>query len=283
MLAGRRMTTGQMSMELSSILFSSYKILKYLLYPLSWIVGSLVLATGLALLPYSPRRLRWVRFLLLSSTILALLFATPLPGRTLLAILEGWYPPFHPTATSKFDAIVVLAGGVHPQGSLRPQDDLSEQSRHRTTCGTDLFIQGLAPKLLLAGGDASVFGEGPSEAHEMKRLANRLGVRDDTIILETRSRNTYENAVNVKQLLPNGSILLVTSAYHLPRAVALFARQGFSVTPVPCGYETKDRPGRGLDRLNVLDFLPSSHALEITTHAVDELAGLTVYWVTGTL
>ena len=271
------------SMELSSILFSSYKVLKYLLYPLSWIVGFLILATGLAFFPYSPRRFRWIRFLLLSATIFALVFATPLPGRTLLAILEGWYPPFHPTSASKFDAIVVLAGGVYPQGSLRPQDDLSEQSRHRTTCGADLFIQGLAPKLLLTGGDASAFGQGPPEAREMKRLAHRLGVADHAILLEEQSRNTYENAVNVKQLLTGGSILLVTSAYHLPRAVALFAGQGFTVTPVPCGYEAKDRPGRGLDQLNVMDFLPSAQALEITTHAVDELAGIIVYWIAGTL
>ena len=272
-----------MSMELSSVLYSSYKLLKYLIYPLSWIVGPVALATGLALLPYSPRRFRWIKFLLLASILFTALFATPLPGRTLLAVLEGWYPPFHPTSASTFDAIVVLAGGVSPQGSLRPHDELSEESRHRTTCGADLFIQALAPKLLLAGGDASAFGEGPPEVREMKRLANRLGVADHAILLEERSRNTYENAVNAKQLLSGGSILLVTSAYHLPRAVALFAAQGFHVTPVPCGYETKDKPGQGLDQLNVMDLLPSIHALEITTHAVDELAGIVVYWIAGTL
>jgi uncharacterized SAM-binding protein YcdF (DUF218 family) len=271
-----------MNMELPSILYSSYKLLKYLLYPMSWIVGPVIVATGLAFLPYSPRRFRWIRFLLLTSTLLTLLFATPLPGRTLLAVLEGWYPPFHPTSSSKFDAIVVLAGGIYLQGSLRPQDELSEQSRHRTICGADLFIQGLAPKLLLAGGDSSVFGQGPPEAREMKRLAHRLGVADHAILLEEQSRNTYENAVHVKQLLAGGSILLVTSAYHLPRAVALFSAQGFRVTPVPCGYETKDRPGRGLDQLNIMDFLPSTHALAITTDAVDELAGIVVYWIAGT-
>lgn len=269
-------------MELSSSLFAGYKLLKYIVYPLSWIAGPVILATGLLFLPYSPRRFRWLRFLLLSSTILILLCATPVPAKTLLAILEGWYPPFQPTSASKFDAIVVLSGGLYPPGSLRPQADLSWESRNRTTCGADLFLQGLAPKLLLVGGDASAFGHGQPEAPEMKRLARRLGVADHAIQLEDRSRNTYENAVNTKRLLPGGSILLVTSAYHLPRAVALFAAQGFSVTPVPCGYETRDRPGQGLERLDIMDFLPSYRALEMMTHAVDELAGIVVYWITGT-
>ena len=270
-------------MELSSLLFAAYKILKYLLYPLSWIAGLLILATGLVFLPYSPRRFRWIRHLLFVSTILLFVCATPLPGKTLLSILEGWYPPFQPTSTSRFDAIVVLSGGMSLPGSLRPQAELSGESRRRTTCGADLFLQGLAPKLLLVGGDASAFGQGQPEAPEMKRLVHRLGVPDQAILLEERSRNTYENAVNAKQLFHGRSILLVTSAYHLPRAVAIFARQGFQVTPVPCGYETRDRPGQGFDRLNVMDFLPSYRALEMTTHAVDELAGIMVYWIAGAL
>ncbi len=270
-------------MELSPILFAGYKLLKYLVYPLSWIIVPVALATGIALLPFSPRRFRWIRLLLISSMILTLLLATPIPGRTVLAVLEGWYPPFHPSAMTKFDAIVVLAGGIYPQGSLRPQHELSEQSQHRTACGAELFKQGLAPTLILLGGNASAFGQGPSEAGEMKRLANRLGVTDAAIITEEQSRNTYENAVNARQLLKDGSILLVTNAYHLPRAVALFVKQGFHVTPVPCGYETKNRPGEGLEQLNVTDFLPSYHALEITTHAIDEIAGIVVYWLAGKL
>jgi uncharacterized SAM-binding protein YcdF (DUF218 family) len=270
-------------MEFSPILFAGYKILKYFLYPVSWIVAPMVLATGIALLPYSPQRFRFIRLLLLFSTILTFLLATPIPSRTLLAVLEAWYPPFQPSAARKFDAIVVLAGGIYPQGTLRPQHELSEQSRHRTACGADLFNQNLAPKLILVGGDASVFGHGPSEAGEMKRFANRLGVMDAAIITEEQSRNTYENAVNVRRLVNHGSILLVTSAYHLPRAVAIFSKQGFRVTPAPCGYETRDRPGKGLDQINVTDFLPSYHALETATHAIDELAGILVYWMTGAL
>ena len=270
-------------MELSPLLFTGYKLLKYLLYPLSWIVGPVLLAFVIAVLPYSPRRMKGVRVLLLCSILMTAFLATPIPGRTMLAILEDYYPPFHPTAASKFDAIVVLAGGIYAQGTLRPQHDLSGYSRHRTTCGVDLYRQGLAPKLLLVGGNASMFDDGPAESREMKRLAQRLGVEEHAILTEERSRNTYENAVNAKQILGSGTVLLVTSAYHLPRAVALFTKQGFAVTPAPCGYETKDRAGDSLDRMNVTDFLPSHSALAITTHAIDEWAGIIVYWIAGTL
>jgi uncharacterized SAM-binding protein YcdF (DUF218 family) len=270
-------------MELSPVLFTIYKLLKYLLYPLSWIMGLAMLTLILALLPVSLRRLRWIRLLAASSMILIILVATPIPGRTLIAILEGWYPPFQSTSASKYDAIVVLAGGVYSKGSLRPQNDLADYSRQRTTCGADLFLQGLAPKLLLVGGHADIFREGPTESLEMRRWALRLGVVGSAIQIEQRSRNTYENAVNAKQLLGKGSILLVTSALHLPRSVALFEKEGFSVTPVPCGYEAKDRPGKAFDHLDLVDFLPSVHALSVSTHAVDEFAGLLVYWIAGTL
>ena len=65
------------------------------------------------------------------------------------------------------------------------------------------------------------------------------------ILTEERSRNTYENAVNAKQLLGRDRSCSSTSALHLPRSVALFEKQGFSVTPVPCGYEAKDRQAKG--------------------------------------
>ncbi|MET0516132.1 MAG: YdcF family protein [Nitrospiraceae bacterium] len=270
-------------MELSPVLFATYKLLKYLLYPLSWIIALMTLSLFLSLLPASPRRVRWIRLLLASSVALIFLVATPIPGRILIAALEGWYPPFHSTSTSKYDAIVVLAGGIYTKGSLRPENALTDYSRHRTTCGADLFLEGLAPRLLLVGGDSDIFLKGPVESQEMRRWALRLGVPGNAILTEERSRNTYENAANARHLLGKGSILLVTSALHLPRSVALFKKQGFSVTPVPCGYEARDRPGEGLDHLALLDFLPSVHALSISTHAVDEFAGLLVYWIAGTL
>ena len=203
------------------------------------------------------------------------------------------------TKASKTDD-VEIGGGKPPENSVYIGQSIKPEyiwlrlaNRHglitgATGTGKTVTLQGLAEGFSDQGVPvfcADVKGDlsGVAEAGEMKRFATRLGVTDMAIITEEQSRNTYENAVNVRRLVNHESILLVTSAYHLPRAVAIFAKQGFQVTPAPCGYETKDRPGEGLDQINVTDFLPSYHALETTTHAVDELAGIVVYWMTGAL
>ena len=82
--------------------------------------------------------------------------ATPLIGS-----LEAWYHAPQLTPSDRFDAIVVLRGGIDEKGSLRPTTEPSAYSRNRTTCGVDLYQQGYAPTLVLTGGDARVFGTGP--------------------------------------------------------------------------------------------------------------------------
>lgn len=272
-----------MTVDLTPALYGAYKIVKYLLYPLSWIAGGLLLTFLTACLPTTPWQTRWVRRFAFGSVIVTLLTATPLPAKMLIALLEGWHPPFQPTASTRFDAVVVLAGGVYSQGTLRPSAEISEASRERTTCGAEAWLQGIAPRLVLSGGDARVFGTGPIESHEMKRWARRLGVPESAILAEDRSRTTYENAIRTKELLGASRILLVTAAHHLPRAVALFQKQGFTVTPSPCGYEATDRPADVWQRLNLFDLLPSYTALKLTTQAIDELVGIAVYWAAGKL
>ena len=116
----------------------------------------------------------------------------------------------------------------------------------------------------------------------MKRLALRLGVPEDAIVVEDRSRTTYENAVGVKRILGHASILLVTSASHVPRAVGLFRKQGLETTASPCGYLAKDRPWSGLG-INPFDLLPDVDALSRNTIAITEVVGTIVYWAIGKL
>ncbi|MCC2640415.1 MAG: uncharacterized protein K0S45_828 [Nitrospira sp.] len=270
-------------MDITPLWFGVYKGAKYALYPLSWIMIAGLLTLLTACLPVTPGRTTWVRRFACCTLFLLMLTATPLLSATYIGLLEEWYPPFQATSSSNFDAIVVLAGGIDAKGSLRPVDDVSNASRQRTACGADLWLRGAAPKLLLTGGDATVSQAGPLESHEMKRWAMRLNVPETAIIVEDKSRTTYENAVEAKAALGSGHILLVTAAYHLPRAVALFRKQGFVVTPVPCGYESKHRPLQIWEHLTFVDFLPSSKALVSTTQAIDEVVGIMVYWIAGKL
>ena len=270
-------------MDLTPMWFGVYKALKYVLYPLSWIAIAGLLALLTACLPVSPGRTTWVRRFSFLTVLLLFLTATPILSSMYMALLEAQYPPFKPATTSKFDAVVVLAGGVFQKGSLRPADDASEASRQRTACGVSLWQQNLAPTLLLTGGDATILRTGPLESHEMKRWALRLGVPESAILVEEQSRTTYENAVQTKAILGAGRILLVTSAYHLPRAVGLFEKQGFVVTPVACGYESQHTPQQAWAQRTLFDFLPTTRALLTTTQAVDEVAGIIVYWLAGKL
>ena len=271
-------------MEMTPFFFGLYKFVKYGIYPLSWIVVLLGAAIILVWLPSSPRRLRWLRLSATTGFLLLCLVSSPLVSGTLMGILEGWYSPMTASATEKFDAIVVLAGGIRDKGTLRPTIELSDESRHRTLCGADLYRQGRAPTLLVTGGDASLFGAGPREATGMRDWAIRLGVPEGALVTEDRSRTTYENAVRSKQILgERRSILLVTSAYHIPRATALFTKQGFRVTPYPCGFLVKHRPLDDWNNLSLFDMLPNNRQLEQTSIVLEEAAGIVAYWLAGKL
>lgn len=270
-------------MELTPFFFGLYKFVKYGLYPLTWVVVLLSAATVLALFPFSPKRLRRVRLLVVSSLLLLVMLSSPLIAKPLIGSLESWYQPPQLTSSDRFDAIVVLGGGIDEKGSLRPAVEPSSYSRNRTTCGVDLYQQGYAPTLVLTGGDAKVFGTGPQEAIEMKRWAVRLGVPESAIKVDTEARNTYENATGTKRLLGPASILLVSSASHLPRAVLLFTKQGFRVTPAPCDYVSQHLPQENWDNIDLFDFLPNDTALQHTREAVTEVAGMVIYWLTGKL
>jgi uncharacterized SAM-binding protein YcdF (DUF218 family) len=270
-------------MELPPFLFGAYKLAKYALYPMSWFVGLLAVITVLAFSRPSPRRLRCFRVLAVATLILALVAANPFVGRTLLALVEMQAPTFAVDAEPhRFDAIVVLGGGMYPRGSLRPTDQLSYYSLTRTSCAAELYARGFAPKIVISGGDATIFGESRPEALEMKRLAMRLGVPADAILIDDLSRTTYENAVGVKRLLGPASILLSTSAFHVWRAEALFRRQGFAVTSYPCAYAAWNRPG-DLAGFSPFDLLPTVHGLLSTTYAINEMAGMAVYRLLGKL
>ncbi len=270
-------------MELTPFFFGLYKLVKYGLYPLTWVVLLLSVATIFALFPFSPTRLRWVRLLAMSSLLLLVTLSSPLVATPLIGSLESWYHYPQLTPSDRFDAIVVLGGGLEEKGSLRPAVELSANSRNRTTCGVDLFQQGYAPALVLTGGDARVFGTGPQEAVEMKQWAVRLGVPESATMIETEARNTYENATGTKRLLGPASILLVSSASHLPRAVPVFTKQGFRVTAAPCNYVSQNLPRESWDDINPFDFLPNDIALQHSTETVTEAAGMVIYWLTGKL
>jgi uncharacterized SAM-binding protein YcdF (DUF218 family) len=102
-------------------------------------------------------------------------------------------------------------------------------------------------------------------------------------MIDTESRNSYENATGTKRLLRPVSNLLVSSASHLPRAVPVFTKQGFRVTPAPCDYVSQNLPRKSWDDIDLFNILPNENALQQTREAVAEVAGVVIYWLTGKL
>jgi uncharacterized SAM-binding protein YcdF (DUF218 family) len=268
-------------MESSSFWFGLYKLIKYAVYPYTWLVLLLGLLCLLLLRRASAWRLLWVRVLAVTALLLVCILGSPLVARMLMASLEEQFPPLNMAVAKHFDTIVVLGGGIYPKGTLRPTDVLSHYSTERTMCGVELFRQGYGERLLFSGGDASIFEEGPEEAVAMKQLATQLGVPEGAMLIESRSRTTYEGAVEVQRLVGGKSILLVTSASHIPRALGLFRKQGIDTTPAPCGYAARHRSDDLM--VTVFDFLPQAHAFDMSTHAISEIVGTVVYRALGKL
>ena len=151
--------------------------------------------------------------------------------------MESAYPQVPVTELPAAQVIVVLGGGLEvTQRSDRP--DLN-QAADRMWHAARLYKAGKAPVLILSGGLA--FAEGTmSEAASMQVFLRDLGVPDAAMLLEERSANTRENAQFTTELIRErgmNSLLLVTSALHMPRAVRLYEAQGLKVIPAATDHE----------------------------------------------
>jgi uncharacterized SAM-binding protein YcdF (DUF218 family) len=126
-----------------------------------------------------------------------------------------------------YDAIVVLGGGMTaavPPFLMEP--DLADAA-DRVWYAAQLYHRGVARRIIVSGGSLSPLNTGPAttEAEAMRRFLIDLGVPADAIVSEGNSLNTLENIRNVRAMVGDGRVALVTSAYHMPRALKI-ARQG---------------------------------------------------------
>jgi uncharacterized SAM-binding protein YcdF (DUF218 family) len=232
---------------------------------------------GAAYFALRRRFLQSRRLLLLGLLLIYFLGLTPV-AKALIGPLETRYPPLVPGQEVSADAIVVLSGGIRWQPLIHTHTILGTQSLDRLICGINLLKDGSSPFLVLAGGNAQVSGRSMIEAFAMKDLAIRLGIPEDAILTETHSRTTAESAAEVRRLLPNAQrIVLATAAYHLPRTVAVFKKQGFEIIPAPCSYEVTGQ------EFTLLDLLPRVSSMMLINLAIHEYAGMAVYKTLGKL
>lgn len=144
-----------------------------------------------------------------------------------------------------------------------------------------LFNQLQARKIIITGGNAlGVKGDFPEARFAAENLAH-LGIPSEDIIAETRSRNTFENAGFSKHILDSlqlpGPFILITSAFHIPRATVEFERAGLSVRPYPCAYLLLPSDSHfTLEKL-----IPSAQALSLWPLYLKEILGLVMLRMRG--
>lgn len=176
----------------------------------------------------------------------------------------------------KADAIVVLGGMLtSTPGAAGVVYEWDDPDRYFG--GVELYAAGKAPKLVFTRGKLPWSVTEAAEGDVLRQVALKQGVPEKAVLLTGLVENTYQESVEVRRLLPdaNASVLLVTSAFHMPRAQALFEAQGLRVQPFPVDFKVSVRS------TTAMDYLPDTNALHWTDVAVRELIGRAYYGVLG--
>ncbi len=251
------------------------KVLWFVVTPSNLLIG-LALA-GTAGASFGRPRLARLGLGLSAGAIVAIALCGILPvGTWLLAPLENRFPV--PAETGRpVHGIIVLGGAVRPALSFARKQIVLNDAAERVVAMADLARREPAARIVFSGGSGTLLGDDIPEADAVARFAGTFGIDPARILYENRSRTTGENALETRALVspaPGERWLLVTSAWHMPRAVGAFRQVGFDVSAYPVDYRTgagdgvwpEPALGAGLDRLDL---------------AVREWVGLAAYRVSG--
>jgi len=244
-------------------------VLQHLLLPPGIFI---VLLVAIAIRELFRKRWRTAFLVLMTAGALAGLSAGPVADRLIGGLEERCAIPADPRG----DVVILLGGGVLGKApDLTGQGFPSDGMLPRVVTAARLQRK-LGVPVVVSGG--KVFDHLDAEAPVVARVLADLGVPAKMIVTEGSSRDTSENARYTKRILDGKGFrapLLVTSAYHMPRSVALFAKAGVAVTPVPAGFRTWE--GR---TYRWVDYLPSASGLSQSTMAMREYLGLAYYRIT---
>lgn len=242
-------------------------------WPLAALIKSLVLPPGSLLVLLAPGLLLWrhrprlARGLVAAGALLLWLLSLPVVTGGLLALLEPEPLP-HATRLPRAQAIVVLGAGRYRDAPEYGGDTASGLVLERLRYAARLARASGLP-VLASGGSPE--GRGPEAVFMKEILEAEFGVPVRWV--EPRSRSTWENARESRRILARegiDTILLVTHAWHMPRARRAFEDAGFRVIPAGTRFHRPD--GSVLS-----DWLPDARALQDSSHALHEVLGLAWY------
>jgi uncharacterized SAM-binding protein YcdF (DUF218 family) len=243
------------------------KTLDVLVAPLTWALGLLVAAALLRRRGRTPWALAALAFLVL----LAFSFA-PVDDALERAVEAGARSTFRPAVV--YDAAVVLSGMVDDAAARRSGELELTQEADRVVRAFELWRTGHVRLIVLSGGSPRPLPGDVPEPDRLRDALVRWGVPPEAVVVEDRSRNTRENAIEAARVAAARnlrSLLLVTSAAHVPRALGCFRAVGLAPDVLPVDRRAGARAS----------WVPRAKFLAQSTAALHELAGRLVYWIVG--
>lgn len=237
------------------------KVLYILILPFLWAFGLLVYA----IITKSPKR----RYkLLITGVAIIYMFGNPFLFNL---YAHGWDAKPYDPGTRQFSCIILLGGFVSEDENGK---GFLNDSKDRYTQATQLLKNRTASHLLMTGGNGSLSPSGFFEGAYVRGLLHNEGLADSAILIENKARNTFENASLSHAIIKKTGLkppyLLVTSAFHMKRAMLIFEKEGLPVVGYPCDYKT----AKG--GLSLYDFLPSSVTYDTWNLYIKELIGYIV-------
>jgi len=248
------------------------KILTFLIAPLNWIIGLLLYG----LFARNARRKRWA---LTAGVVLLVLLTNPL---LINLVSRAWEPdpPVLAEIIKPYEVGIVLGGFLTTYFNYRDRIHLS-QDPNRLIHALELYRSGKIKKIVITGGSSKVIGDKYTGNELLEEFLIGSGIRKEDFMVEGESRNTRENAVNTAALLaekmPGARCLLITSGFHMRRALGTFRKVGIDVSPMPTDLWGDDIEYPTPETL----LFPSTSGLKKWTRLVREWVGIAVYRVQG--
>lgn len=246
------------------------KFADLMLRPSSLLLACCVLGLLLGMRRGAGRALLWIG---VGGLVLVMLL--PL-GQSALLPLEDRFPRVLDPPTH-VDGIIVLGGALEPDITTDRGIPSLNAAAERMTAAVALANRYPTARLVFTGGSGALLPGQMTEADVASALFRDLGIASERLVLESRSRTTWENAIETKRLVrpaPGATWILLTSADHMPRGVGAFRATGWEVIGWPVGYKSGHSlrlwlPGPIGARLAMLD------------EATHEWIGLLAYWLMG--
>lgn len=241
------------------------KLLIFLINPLIWILAGLTVA-----LFASSSKLKFRS--LLSTFIVLLIFTNPF---LLYKFSQIWDVDTGPISNDKVYSCAIVLGGFSSEG--RDGEGFFNASADRFIQGLKLINTGRVSHIFIAGGNSKIIPGKFRESVWVKGQLRLMNIPDSSILIESNSRNTLENALFVKEELKQNNLappyLLVTSAFHMRRALYTFRKADLQVLPYSSNYIA------GGNKVSIDDFIPQLDVLSKWATYIKELIGFGIYYV----